>query len=320
MPMVAIVVLAGNVADSQLRSDFILTVAGGLISGGLISYLVGRSLRRWLRDHQQASERIARGDLTTRVGEKRPDEWGKLTDRFNDMAEGLEQAEKEHETFGQIVHPKIRDALLQRYQGLGGEVQQVTVMFVDIRGFTRRSAGEPPEKVVALLNRFLSLAVAVIEDREMGFVNKFLGDGLMALFGSLDPGPHDADNAVAAAVELLRRLQLLNKDLEHQGQDPLRIGVGIHTGAALVGCVGASVLLADGQTALRREITAIGETINLGSRIEQLTKTCGGPILLSDSTRRHLTRPVPLQPLGPQPVPGYEGTLEIYAVRAEEHS
>jgi adenylate cyclase len=310
MPMVAIAALVSNVNDRAMHNAFVLTIAGGVLSGGCISLMVGWSLWRWIREHQQASARIARGDYTARVAEQRPDEWGKLTDRFNDMAAGLEQAEKVRETFGQMVHPEIRDEILQRFQGLGGEIREVTVMFADIRGFTQRTAGESPEKVVALLNRFLTLAVAAVEDKG-GWVNKFLGDGVLALFGIRRSGRNHADQALDAALELLQRLYLLNQELRQQQQQPLQVGIGIHTGPVLFGCIGATVTLGDGRTTMRREITAIGETVNLGQRLEQLTKTLGGPILLSAGTARRLSTTLPLRSLGPQLIPGYQGTLEI---------
>jgi adenylate cyclase len=303
MPMIAVVVLTGNIHDPSLQGDFYLTVGGGLLSGGLISLLVGRSLWRWLREQGRASERITHGDLSTRVEEKRPDEWGKLTDRFNDMAAALQHAELARETLGQFVGPEARDEILAHYPGLEVSVQEITVLFADIRGFTARSAGQPPERVGALLNRFLTLALWSIEDRG-GYVNKFLGDGVMALFGATRPRPDHADLALACAHDLLARLGDLNAELCSRGEAPLRVGIGIHTGPALVGCFGATVKTRDGGQRVRREFTAIGETVNLCQRIEQLTKQCGGPILVSEATRQRLRLPAALECVGPQDVPG----------------
>jgi adenylate cyclase len=229
------------------------------------------------------------------------------------MAAALRRARDEYETFGQIVSPPVRNAILQRYPGLGGEVKEITVLFADIRGFTRRSTGEPPERVVELLNRFLTLAVAAVEDNG-GEVNKFLGDGLLALFNAEPPCLTHADCALTAACELLERLDTLNEELTALGQEGLRVGVGIHTGPALVGCVGASIPLADGRQRLRREFTAIGETVNLAQRVEQLTKEHGGPILLSEATYQRLQGRAHLSPLGPVTVPGYDGPLVVYRV------
>jgi adenylate cyclase len=120
---------------------------------------------------------------------------------------------------------------------------------------------------------------------------------------------------VAAALELWERLERLNADLAKQGEAPLAVGVGIHTGPALVGCVGARLVLGGGGERMRREYTAIGETVNLCQRLEQLTKQCGGPILLSEATRRRLRRPAALAEVGPQAVPGFAETIVVYRVQ-----
>jgi len=315
-PMIGVAALAANLDDRPVQFAFFLTIFGGLASGLAISGLVGWSLWRWLQEHQHASEQITHGNFSTRVNEKRPDEFGKLSDRFNDMAAGLEQGEKVRETFGQFAHPEIRDEIMERFLGVGGEVKFVTVMFIDIRGFTARSSGEAPEKVFDWLNRFATLALSAVEENR-GWVNKFLGDGLMALFGVRQSSHSHADEAVDAALDLLQRLDLLNKDLEREGYPPLSVGIGIHTGPVHYGCIGAAIELPDGQKTYRREITAIGETVNLASRIEQLTKTIEGTILLSGCTRKSMTRPVELTAHGAHSVRGYEGVLEIYSVAAQ---
>jgi adenylate cyclase len=314
-PMIGVAALAANLDDRPVQFAFFLTILGGLLSGLLISGLVGWSIWRWLKEHQQASERIGRGDFDTRVGEKRSDEFGKLSDRFNEMAAGLQQGEKVRETFGQFAHPEIRDEIMERFLGVGGEVKFVTVMFIDIRGFTKRSAGESPDKVFDWLNRFATLSLSAVEENH-GWVNKFLGDGLMAIFGVRRSSRNHADEAVDAALDVMHRLQVLNDTLKHEGHPPLPIGIGIHTGDVLYGCIGAAIDLPDGQTTYRREITAIGETVNLASRIEQLTKTIEVPALLSGFTKKCLTRPFPLESHGEHKIRGYDGTLEIYSIAA----
>jgi adenylate cyclase len=268
-------------------------------------------VHRWINSHAAATEQIELGNLDVQIAERRPDEFGRLTDRFNDMAAALRQAREEHETFGQFVNPRVRDAIMEHYPGLGGEVRDITVMFADIRGFTRRSAGEPPARVVELLNLFLSLAVRAVEERG-GQVNKFLGDGFMALFNAEPPCADHADRAVIAALDLLARLEDLNDELARRGQAELKVGVGIHSGPALVGCVGATLALGEGRELLRRELTAIGETVNVCQRLEQLTKVHGGPILLSEATRSRLTVEVALEALGPVAVPGLDERLPAY--------
>jgi adenylate cyclase len=311
MPLVALLLVA-----LQGRGDgtlaLIVACIGGL-SGGVIFHFARADVMQWVRQHFRATEEISRGRFEYRIPEKRPDEWGRLNDRFNDMAAALAQGQKEHETFGQMVGAEVRDLLMDRYPGLAGDIQEITVLFADIRGFTRRSAGEAPERIVALLNRFFTLAVRAVQNRG-GHVNKFLGDGIMALFGATKPQPDHADLAVLAAQDLLERLGRLNEELAEFRQPTLAIGIGIHTGPAVVGCIGATLDGVDGRQEVRKEFTAIGETVNLCQRIEQLTKLCGGPILLSETTRLRLRLPVVLSDLGPQTLAGYTETIVIYQV------
>jgi adenylate cyclase len=265
-----------------------------------------------VKNQSDATDQITQGNYHYRIEQKRPGDLGRLTDRFNDMAAALEQGRHMRETLGQFFDPEMFDEIMGGSE-LGGEVLEVTVLFADIRDFTRRSAGAAPEKVVILLNRFLSLAMASVKEQD-GMVDKFLGDGILALFGAPRPHADHADLAVRAACGLLTRLDVLNRELVVEGQSPLRVGIGIHTGPALVGSIGAMVALPDGRQQTRREYTAIGETVNLAQRIEQLTKTCGGPVLLSEQTRMRLTRQIPLKSAGPQQVPGCETPLVVYRV------
>jgi len=167
MPLIALLVVAQNFEEDRdhvaLRRLATVVTLVGVGSGGIISYLVGRQLHRWIKAQAAATEQIALGRFDVRVPQKRPDEWGRLTDDFNDMAAALGRAQVMRETFGQIVGPRVRDSILERYQGVGGEVRDITVLFADIRGFTQRSAGESPDRVFALLNRVLTLAVAAVE-------------------------------------------------------------------------------------------------------------------------------------------------------------
>jgi adenylate cyclase len=155
---------------------------------------------------------------------------------------------------------------------LGGVNQLVTVLFADIRGFTRLSEHAPPEKVVQLLNRYFSEMTEIIFAHG-GTLDKYIGDGLMALFGAPTVTPNDATNAINAAVEMQRAIGGINKDLEGEGLPSVAVGIGLHTGVATVGYIGSE---------RRSEYTAIGDTVNLAARLESNCE--GGRILLSDAT------------------------------------
>jgi adenylate cyclase len=157
---------------------------------------------------------------------------------------------------------------------LGGVNQTVTVLFADIRGFTRLSEHAPPERVVQLLNNYFT-AMSDVIFAHGGTLDKYLGDGLMALFGAPTASPEDACNAVAASVQMQRRMEEINVQLSAEGLAEIAIGIGLHTGVATVGYIGSE---------RRSEYTAIGDTVNLAARLEQ--NALPGQIILSDATAR----------------------------------
>jgi adenylate cyclase len=148
----------------------------------------------------------------------------------------------------------------------------LTVLFADIRGFTRLSEHAPPERVVQLLNNYFT-AMSDIIFAHGGTLDKYIGDGLMALFGAPRATPDDACNAVSAAVAMQRQMQVINARLRAEALSEISIGIGLHTGVATVGYIGSE---------RRSEYTAIGDTVNLAARLEQ--NSVPGQILLSDAT------------------------------------
>ncbi len=305
----------GLLRPEQPTSELYLLTAEvvlfSIVIGAIIFQVVGADLASWLESHMRATQEIAAENFDYRISQLRSDEWGNLTDSVNAMALDLSKGRHLHETFGRFVGPEVRDEILKRFTQLGGNVQVITVMFADIRGFTGRTAGRAPEEVVELLNRFLTLGVQAVEEAG-GWVNKFLGDGFMALFGTPLPRAEHADLAVTAACDLIHRLEALNNELRSQGQAPLKIGIGINSGPALVGCIGATVPSPEGRPRMRLEFTAIGETVNLTQRIEELTKTCGETLLISEATRDCLRRPVKLACVGAQSVRGAAQPITVY--------
>jgi adenylate cyclase len=157
---------------------------------------------------------------------------------------------------------------------LGGVNQTITILFADIRGFTSISEHAPPEKIVGLLNRYFSAMTDIIFAHG-GTLDKYLGDGLMALFGAPTTTPEDASNALNAAVAMQRRLLGINTELRQEGLSEVGVGIGLHTGEVTVGYIGSE---------RRSEYTAIGDSVNTASRLESNAK--GGEILVSDATAK----------------------------------
>jgi len=155
---------------------------------------------------------------------------------------------------------------------LGGVNQTITVLFADIRGFTSIAEHAPPEEIVGLLNRYFSAMTDIIFAHG-GTLDKYLGDGLMALFGAPTATPEDASNALNAAVAMQRRIIGVNQELRKEGFKELGVGIGLHTGEVTVGYIGSE---------RRSEYTAIGDAVNTASRLESNAR--GGEILISEAT------------------------------------
>jgi adenylate cyclase len=186
---------------------------------------------------------------------------------------------------------------------LGGVNQTITVLFADIRGFTALSERENPEKVVGLLNRYFSAMTEIIFDHG-GTLDKYIGDGLMALFGAPSASPADAMNAVKAAVSMQKRLSSLNAELHKAGYGQISVGIGLHTGEATIGYIGSDK---------RSEYTAIGDTVNLASRLE--SNALGGQILMSEATAAASGNLIPVNPREPLTVKNRVQPVNVFEVR-----
>lgn len=185
---------------------------------------------------------------------------------------------------------------------LGGVSQTITILFADIRGFTRISEHAPPEKIVSLLNRYFSAMTEIIFAHG-GTLDKYLGDGLMALFGAPTATPDDASNALNAAVAMQRRLLGINRELREEGFSEIGVGMGLHTGEAIVGYIGSD---------RRSEYTAIGDTVNTSSRLESNAR--GGEILVSDATAKAAHSRYKLKPREPIMVKNRQQPVNLWEV------
>jgi adenylate cyclase len=183
--------------------------------------------------------------------------------------------------FGQHVSPAVVDQLLTKSAAPDSQIRHVCILVLDIRNFTRFSETAGPDGAVDLLNRLWSFAVDIV-NRHHSIVNKFLGDGFMAVFGAPLSTDSNCENAVHAAQQILDEVERSAAS----GEIPrTRVGLGLHAGPALVGNVGS---------AERREYTVIGDVVNVAFRIEQLNKELGSSLLISESVQQALSEPAPL--------------------------
>ncbi len=223
---------------------------------------------RPIRDLAEGTERVAAGDYSTRVPVVQDDDLGVLTASFNRMQAGLAERQRLQSAFGAYVDPTLAARLLEQGDDVfTGERREVTVMFVDIRDFTPFAETHTAEDTVARLNGLFEIVVPAVVGAG-GHVNKFLGDGALAVFGAPNDLADHADAAVSAAAHIHRLVA------EHFGGE-LRIGIGINTGKVIAGTIGGGPHL---------EFTLIGDTTNVAARVEQLTKTTGDTILVTQAT------------------------------------
>lgn len=171
--------------------------------------------------------------------------------------------------------------------GLGGVNQKITALFADIRGFTALAENEKPERIVHLLNTYFTEMTDIIFEHG-GTFDKYIGDGLLALFGAPHTTPDDAKNALNTAVAMQRRVKEINQKLVAEGFREIGIGIGLHTGEATVGYIGSDK---------RSEYTAIGDTVNLASRLEK--QAAAGKIMISEATAAEAGSQYTLIPLEP---------------------
>jgi adenylate cyclase len=210
--------------------------------------------------------------------------------------------------FSRCVSPEVADTLWQQRGALvmGGERRRVTLIFTDIRGFTTLSEGVDSEEVVDWLNEYFSRMHKII-CAYGGHINKYIGDGLMIVFGApVARGDNlEARAAVACGLEMLAEVERMNEDWEGTGRPRIAIGVGIHTGEATCGVVGAQG---------RLEYTVIGDTVNLAARLESTTKEKGVPILISDATAALIGIDYETRALGDVTVKGKTQSTQVLTV------
>ncbi|MET4113780.1 adenylate cyclase [Bradyrhizobium sp. JR1.5] len=201
--------------------------------------------------------------------------------------------------FGQHVSPQVVERLMTEGTGAAGDLRRVAVMFVDFRGFTAGAQSRTPQEVVDRLDGAFAVLVDIL-DREGGIVNKFLGDGFLALFGAPLEASDAAHRAVAAGREMLTAMERINA----QTSWPLKIGIGIHFGEVVAGNIGSP---------RRKEYTVIGDTVNFASRLEALNKEFGSQLLISASVRDALGADGDdAVSLGEVEVRGYEQKVAVF--------
>jgi adenylate cyclase len=253
-----------------LGLSFALFMSGTLVL--FIATLLGTAVLSPMNDIVRAMRSVGRGDLGGRVAILGADEVGFLARGFNSMVSGLAEREVLRSAMGAYIDPHVTERILLEGAELEGEEVDVSVIFVDIRDFTESADGQAPKDTVRMLNDFFELIVPIVVAHG-GQANKFLGDGLLAVFGAPERFVDHANRAVAASWEIARAIA-------ERYAGTIRVGIGINSGPVVVGSVGGGG---------RWEFTLIGDSVNVAKRVEQATKELGDTVLLSEETRSRLS-------------------------------
>jgi adenylate cyclase len=296
-------VTAAGIVQGMLPVIAFLVIVPGVAAVGLAVF-VANSVAGPLRALQRAMGEVGEGNLDAQSPVVSNDEIGAVAEGFNRMLAGLRERDFVKETFGKYVTREIRDEILGGRIALEGETREVTVLFADLRDFTPWVEANPPREVLRDLNAYFAEMNAAIRGHG-GLVVQFIGDEIEAVFGAPVPEPAHARRAVRAALEMRRRLVAWNAGRREAGKPLLRHGIGVHTGSVLAGNIGS---------AERLSYALVGDTVNLASRIQGLTKEFGVDILISGVTRQRLDDAVAVEALPATRVKGRVQEVEVFRV------
>jgi adenylate cyclase len=242
----------------------------GLIVGFAATRFAARSVAEPLASLRIAQEGVRQGDFDARVAVEDGSEVGLLQAGFNHMVSGLAERERLRHAFGAYVDPELTERVLREGIDVAGEDVEVSVLFTDVRNFTAYAETADAREVVTHLNELYSEIVPIVR-RHGGHANKFIGDGLLAVFGAPDRRPDHARRAVAAGRDIVESIR------SHGGE--FRIGVGINSGNVIAGTIGGGG---------RVDFTVIGDTVNTAARVESATRDTGDDLLITDATRSRI--------------------------------
>ncbi len=304
LPMINVItgVTVAAVSGADSLGVAVLAAIGVATTVSLeLTLLLTRSVMQPLRDLQHATDEIREGNFDAAVPVTTGDEIGELAASFNDMVAGLRERERIRQAFGTYLDEEVAEHILSDHFNEGGELIEVSILFCDVKDFTSFASHAEASQVVSCLNALFEVVVPIIA-AEGGHVDKFEGDGLMAVFGAPHGFPDHADRAVRAAIEIDRRI-----NGEGEG-GPFELGIGINTGKVVAGSVGG---------AGRLNFSVIGDAVNVASRVEAETRKTGDDVLLTQATRERLTGDYPLRRRGERVLRGIERPIELHTLQGE---
>jgi adenylate cyclase len=291
---------------NALRHQLFAAIAVVCVLALAVAHQVAASVQRPLESLKEFAARLGAGELEVRTDVTGRDVAGSLAASLDAMANGLRERDRVKEVFGRYIATQVSERILNGEVNLGGESRVVTVLFSDIRNFTSMAEQMTPQQVVSFLNAYFSEMVDAVFEHG-GVLDKFLGDGLMAVFGSLEDQADHAARAVRAALRMKALLGKINAERAVAGLAPVAIGIGIHTAEVIVGNIGSS---------RRLEYTVVGDGVNTSSRVQALNKEFGTTILVTDETYAALGNAFECRAMPATPLRGKHRPIQCYEVLA----
>ena len=289
--------------DLRIRDVKILLIAlssFAILGSILLSFALTTSLLVPIKKIDSAAQQIGKGNLNISLPIESKDELGRLSKTFNEMVEGLRERVKMRAYVSESVLEAVKDNSDQSIHA--GKFIEATILFSDIRNFTGLSESHSPDKVFEVLNEFFGGIEPIIR-MNYGRVDKYIGDAVMAIFHKTSPEQH-AISAIKAAVRMKSFVSLMNQDRIKRGLFPIEIGVGISTGHVLLGDVGSR---------RRKDLTVIGDEVNLASRLESASKQGHySKIIFSGQTYKFVENLVEAEKLPFEEIRGKKNAVQIY--------
>ncbi len=288
----------------QTRTARLLGCVLGLVVALTLGFTTVRAVTRPVRRLTAAAAAVAKGKLDADVQIPGSDELAQLGAAFNSMTRGLNERERLKQSFSRYVSEEVAARILRESSDLDlkGEQVEVTVVFVDVRGFTSFAEKHPPREVVDLLNAYLARVIDVTMKYE-GVINNFIGDAVMAVFGVPKEIPHPELRAVSAALEIQRAVAAFNAQRRAAGLNVLEFGIGVNTGDAIAGNLGGP---------RRMQYTVVGDAVNLAQRLQ--TQASEGEVVVSTSTLSPLRDRFRVERRGAVKIKGKEHPVEVFRV------
>ncbi len=279
--------------------------AAGAVCALLLGLVFARRLTRPISALTGAVSRVADGDLSQALPVRSGDEVGVLTGAFNGMVEGLRQRDLIRNAFGRYVSPEVAKTLLESPDGLrlGGHKREITVLMSDLRGYTRFAEHGDPAGVMDVLNEYLGRMADVVIAHG-GTINEFIGDAIFAVFGAPVEHPDHAERAAATALAMQAAMDTLNAENAARGRPRFEMGIGLHTGEAVVGNIGSEQ---------RTKYAVVGAAVNLAARVEGCT--VGGQILLTAATAERLADLADMAPPVSVELKGLTAPIALHELR-----